>query len=509
MIPPRSRVALAALTGLLALAAAAAAEPPPFELRELRVPGRPIDVVAIGQGPERPRLLVISVEGTPPEERRHVSLFPPLRPGTPAAPEPWQREAGPEVVAVDAADVRPAPGPEILLLSAGALRIAAPAGEDERLPLPAPLPLPPRTRDLSRLAFVRDWNGDGAPAALLPSLRGLVLLPLDGRPPRELALPVDTLYETPAEDRPVHSGYAEARLVWPGLALADDDGDGRPDLFATDRFRLRVFRSGTRGLAPVPTRTARMPLFSPEEERRHDSNSLRAFVTDLDGDGRADLVVHRTEGSLMRSHASTSVFRNPGTGAVPSGAPAATLEARGGFGSIQLQDLDADGRDEIVQTVVPFGVLQLVRVLVRRQVEARLAVYRFRPEGGDADPLVRTWQADLSYPLDFDEGRIVGLLPTLEGDWNGDGRKDLLHGSGGSAVEIRLGRGEEAGPAFGPVAARQELPVSDRAVVVDLDRDGLDDLVLFDPVDASGRIVVGWNRAALPGSPPQLRAPAR
>lgn len=496
-----------AIAGPALLAVAAAAQEVPFTLRTLRVPGRVVDVVAApaGGGSKRARLVVASVAGSPPDEERRLSVFPPLRPETDSPAPAWSVEVGPEVVAFDVADVRPAPGPEILLLSAHTLRILGAGGMHETLSLPVPLPLPPRSWGLSRLPFVRDWSGDGKPAALLPATDGALLVPLDGGPTRLLAIPVLSDYETPGISDPIYRGYAKTELVWPGLFLGDDDGDGRLDLFAVGRFGMWVFRSGPKGLPSAPTRQARLRPFPFQEELRHEVNTLTAVVRDLDGDGRADLVVHRTGGGLLHSHASTHVYLNDGRGAQPMGRPSATLNVANGIGSVILADLDGDGRVEIVQSAVPFGVLQVVRVLVRRQLEAKLSVYRFPSKG--RGPLVLTWDTELDYPVDFDLGRVAGLLPDVDGDWNGDGRRDLLTGAGpGGAVQIRLGQDEPAGPGFGPVVAEQDVPLADRAVVADLDGDGLDDLVAYDPADRSGRVVLCWNRGLLPGTPPRMRA---
>jgi hypothetical protein len=495
--------------GLAAVALAApapasrAADEEPFEILALQVPGRPVEAFAAGEGLARPRLVVASVAGAPPDEERWISIFPPL-PASGARPGPAVRiEVGPEVAAFDVGDVHPGGSPEIALLSARELALVPPGGEPQRIALATPLPLPPRTRELSRLRFLRDWTGEGRLSALLPSLDGALLVSFADARQRTLAFPVLSEYVTAEPPDPVSEGYAAVELVWPDLEQADDDGDGRPDVFALTRFHVFVFRAGSRGLAPRPARRARMPAFPWEAERQPEVNALRAFASDLDGDGRADLVVHRTEGNLLDSRTTTDVHANDGRGASPETPPAATLETRGGLGAVRLVDLDGDGRRELVQTFVPFDVLQLVRVLVRRRVEATLRVLRF--EGSGLGHLVPSWETQLGYPLDFAAGRIVGLLPTLDGDWNGDGHRDLLHGEK-QGIAIRLGRSQSAGPGFGPVAARQTLGSAERSAVADLDGDGLDDLVFWDPLDLEGRVHVARNRGVLPGSPPRVRA---
>lgn len=505
MAPRLVSLSATALIAAALHAAPATAQDAPFEVHTVLVPGRPVEAVALPETAARPRLTVASVEGSPPNERRWISIFPPLEPGGLPPAEPWRRSVEPEVVAFDlAAD--PASGePLLALLSSGALRLQIPGAAPLTLDLGADFALPPRTRQLSRLAMLRDWESTGTLAALLPTLGGALLVPLDGSPPRRLSLPVLTEYETMDVYRPVHEGYASARLIWPSLALADDDGDGRLDLFAFTRFELLVLRAGPRGLPAVPTRRSPMPAFSFEEERRHTTNALRAYARDVDGDGLADLVIHRTEGTLLRSHATTTLHRNAGAGASPTSPPNAVLEADGGFGSIELEDLSDDGRLEAFQTFVPFGVLQVVRILARRRVEATLRVHQFAAPGIGAPHA--TWETDLSYPLDFATARIVGVLPTVAGDWNGDGQRDLLHAEGPAAVRIRLGRAAAEGFGFGRPVARQEFPsTADLAVVADLSGDGLDDLVVYDPLDLEGRLHIALNQGRLPGLVPAQEA---
>ncbi len=508
----RGRVHLSANAWLrpLALLLAGAVEllPPgagageaPFSTRTVHVPGRPVEAFAL-PGPQGARLVVLSVEGSPPDERRHVNLLLPPAGATPAEPRGFVIRD--EVVALDAGDFDPAPGPEALLITARELRIVALGSGTARrvLPLRPALPLPPRTRQISRLRTVRDWEGSGRAAALLPTVQGALLVPLDGRPPRALPLPVLTQYETLDPRRPIYEGYMTARLVWPALGQADDDGDGKLDLFAATRYHLWVFRAGPLGLAAAPSRRARFAPFAFEDERRHRSYTLRAYFRDLDGDGRAEVIEHRSGGTLLSSHATTRVFAGGPSGADPSGPPSSELREERGFAGIEILDLDGDGRLEILQNVVPFGLMQLARVLTTRRVESELRVLHF-PDGATGEAR-ESWRTELRFPLDFSAQRIQGLLPSALGDWNGDGLRDLIHGKGPHAVVIRLGERSPEGPRFGSAVAQQRLPFSDLAVIADLDGDGLDDLVTYDTLDAEGGLHLAINRGRLPGTPPRF-----
>ena len=503
----RPRVSELALTAFLLLPGSIQADDEAFDLTTARVPGRPVEAFAVGASTGE-WLVVLSVEGAPPDERRHLSALPPARPaGAEEGPRDLAGFVVPnEVFAVDVGDFDPAPGLEALLITPRELRIQrlVDGSPLRQIALRPALPLPRRTRQLSRLEAVRSWEGDGRLSVLVPTWNGALLVPLDARPPRLLPLPVLSDYQTVSPARPIYEGYATARFVWPEITRADDDGDGVPDLFASNRFELWVFHAGPPGLATRPTRRTRFQPFTFDDERRHETHRLRAFIEDLDGDGHADVVEHRSVGTLLGSRTTTRIFAGGPAGADPSGPAVAEFANQGGFGGLEIFDLEGDGRKEIFEIVVPFGILQLARVLTTRRVSAELRVRHF--PGAQLEHPVESWSTTLRIPLDFSTQRVKGLLPDLRGDWNGDGLRDLIHGDGPDAVQIRLGRRTETGPGFGPPVARQTLPFSDLALIADLDGDGLDDLVTYDTLDLEGRLYIAINRGRLPGTRPAMKS---
>jgi len=485
----------------------------PFALETLRVPGRALEAWPARFDPARGdrSLVVVSVEGSPPAETRRLCVFSRTAGGT------FEREPGvmietePGEVAFDIAPVAPDGPDALILLASDGLRVVSPRAprEARRIAVDPPAPLPPRSRELGRLAFVGDWAGDGAPRALVPALDGGRLVPLGAGPPARLIFPVRAEYEPRTNGPRIRDELLLAELHWPALERAQDDGDGRPDLFVMSRFSVGVHRLGPGGLAERATRTLPMRPFSAEEELRPRATSLRLFAQDLDGDGLADLVVHRTAGTLLRSRSLTEIFLNPGGGVRDLSAPSLRLEEPDGLVTLEPRDLDRDGRMELVQARLGFGVMQVARILTTRRAEVDLRVTPIPQaavtEGSAPAP---SFERAISLRLDFGAGRVVGLLPTAEGDWNGDGRQDLVYGRGGDELVLQLGSAEPGGPGFGGAVVAQAAPSEGLGRVADLDGDGLDDLVLVDPQDASGAVRVLRNRGRLVGTPPALRAPA-
>jgi hypothetical protein len=66
--------------------------------------------------------------------------------------------------------------------------------------------------------------------------------------------------------------------------------------------------------------------------------------------------------------------------------------------------------------------------------------------------ITSVWKQDIRFTLDFADGRVKGLYPVLEADWNADGRKDLLYVESGGSMALRLGEAGVRGPRYGAIA---------------------------------------------------------
>jgi len=497
---------------VLAPLAPARSEEAIFALETLRVGGRPVEVTPAwfgrSGGGHRQGLIVAFVRGSPPDQVRGLALFPP-GPSGHYAPEPTQvLELPGPVVAYDLVRDPGQAGERLALLTADQILLVTPfsPGASEAIALDPPAPLPAPTREFARLRFIDAWEGGSVQSALVPTLEGGRIVHLDGSKGPALTFPLLAEYTMEGPGPPPQDEFLVASISWPGLARADDDGDGRLDLFALSRFSVWIFRLGPAGLPPTPTRRLSLRPFTAAEELRHKATSLRIIARDLDGDGRADLLVHRTSGTLLRSHSVTAVYRNRGDGVRLEDPPWLLLDESDALSSADAIDLDGDGRAELVSSKIAFGIVQVARALALRRVEIELRVF---PLGGPVGTAPRpSWTGSLSLPLDFSEGRVSALLPTAQGDWNGDGRKDLLYGLARDEIAVYLGVAGEAGPGFGPRVATQRAPAQGATCVADLDGDGLDDLVVYDPRDEKGAVQVLWNRGVLPGTAPRLRRAA-
>lgn len=156
---------------------------------------------------------------------------------------------------------------------------------------------------------------------------------------------------------------------------------------------------------------------------------------------------------------------------------------------------------ELLRLSIRFSVLEIVELLLSRELDIEVLVFRRNGHGGfDEDAWVKR---KLELPFSFETFRLRGFVPLANHDLNGDGWLDFVSSGGGKRLEIYLG-GED-GP-FENRAGRQKMSTEGVIHFADLDGDGLLDFVLFDPHNFDVPVQVGRNAGILPGTRASLRA---
>jgi len=490
----------------VAVGAAAAAADDPFAVLTIPGEGRTVAAEMVDlNGDGRTDLLQIVFSGVPPDDRRRIRVYFQTSANTlPTRPDfeiPLPAESG----AYDLADVRSTPGQELILLRPDdvlILSLNGPRGEQWRLPVVAPgtaCPAPD-DRGIERLRLV--WTGLAPePLLLVPQLGSLALMSVDGALRAQLRVGARANYLVPAQPTLLFI-ESDVQLYFdtPRLSVADVDGDGALDIVAATRHEVRVFvQRADATFLSEPDRVYPLHVMS---ERNHirGSGGVSVQARDVDGDGRADLLVSHLTGGLTDAHLATALYLNR-DGSWDLEQPNARLESNAALGSDTLLDVDGDGRPELLRTSIPFSVLKLIQSLLTHSVSAKFSLHRLGKSNGFGDEPWVSKEVDLA--LNVDTFRPRGFLPAWHLDLNGDGQLDLLTSGDGDEINVFLG-GERR---YAHRDARQKVDSEGLLRSGDLDGDHLPDIVLFDPMTPGASVRVLRNRGILPGTAPRISAP--
>ena len=276
-----------------------------------------------------------------------------------------------------------------------------------------------------------------------------------------------------------------------GVAIADVNGDGRPDLIVTDNStsNVDVFLGKGDGTFPS-TPSATYPT----------SNPGQIAVADLNGDGKPDLVVTDATG--------VAVLLNSGTGTFPVSTQyddASDVAATG----VAIGDLNKDGKPDIAVTdgnevsvllnagAGAFG--SAVGYSVGADTPSAVTLGDFNHDGkldvatanetdGNVSILTGNGDGTLASSTDYPTGS--GPVSIVAGDFNGDGKVDLAtadSGAGGAASVLL-----NSGTGTFPTHVEYTTGAAPAAIAVgDFNSDGKLDLVTANGTPGTASVLLG------------------
>ena len=363
---------------------------------------------------------------------------------------------------------------------------------------------PPPKGEIPHVDVTHDLNGDDRDDLVVPDSDGFwVFIQMDDgafADPVKIGPPIemDRIY---AADGYRYDPWDEGRVH-----EMDYNRDGRSDLVFWNEDHFEVHLQDERGLfAPVAkTFTTDVAfdsddpasLAAPQEVRRRridhqltgaTTGKVLHSLTDMNGDGVADLVVFSLEiRSMWSVHFAYEVHFGAPT---PDGGTVFAPDVGTAIGSDGLpfglgpHDFDHDGQVDMMFTTMKFGIFKTIGMISRgiltRSVQIHLEFYRM--EGGIYPDKPNATRKIKGHAPGVSGEKGIFHPSVLIGDVNGDGRSDLLVQKGPEELRVYLG---VPGPklfARRPQKVAVAMPYEEYTWLVDLNKDGVQDLLMHHP----------------------------
>jgi hypothetical protein len=470
-----------------------------FEIDEISRDGRVVNArFADFDGDGRKDLMVVTLTGIPPEEQRSMRIH--LQDAGGSYPsDPSRVVPIPDRSAVfDIADVKDAPGEELVLLRPDGITILSIADTEIvewNIPVDGPSTVAAADDERGFDSFKLVYKMGSQPLILVPQIGLVSILTVDGTLMGQVDVGRRANYFVPRRPSIISvESDLQLYLDTPKLSIGDVNGDERADIVAATRHEIRVFLRRSDGrFDREPSYTHALKLISPRDHARG-SGSVVSTARDVDANGLLDLVITHVEGTFSDTVTTTYFFRNR-DGRWDLANPDDQFVSEGTFSSDLLLDIDGDDADELVRIQFKFSVLEVVEILLTREIDSVIAVHRLLPDGRfDPKPSSRR---KFSTGISFETFRPNGFMPQAGLDINADGLMDVVTSANGKGIEIYLGTDNEP---FTRRTAKQKMVTTGRIHFSDYNNDGLLDFVLFDSQSFEAPVQIGRNLGVLPNS---------
>jgi hypothetical protein len=359
----------------------------------------------------------------------------------------------------------------------------------------------PAKNRIPLINFVRDWNGDGRDEVGIIGFEGLSIHAPDdqGRFSAANSILVELttgMGRVSRESEDDFTAGLSARFTFPNVRLVDYDNDGRKDLLATTDDRVIVYRQQADGQF---TRQAAKNVFFDvvtQHEKIEDMAEVETVVHDLNSDGYADAIVTKqTAKGLSNFRGVINIFwgKAAGYGAVPD---QVIISEGTASDQVLIRDVNGDGRKDLILPSIKISVTSIIRWLITRRVPIYFNIFLMNEDGTFSDR--PDFTKEVKFKIDW-SGESDMQAMDLDGDFNGDKRKDFVFGTDEDELSVYLGV-EDDDRLFSkkPVV---EITADAYGVLntYDLNNDGYSDMIIHYPEtkERQGMIQVLMNQRLL------------
>jgi hypothetical protein len=449
-------------------------------------------------------ILIVHRKGLKPDETRWVSIFWQMSDGgfATAADQSWEIDS--LAICLDIGDVAGDERREICILTPSGVSYYPLEGDaylyEPRVLLETGdlLGVFPSKTGIPLIDFVRDWNGDGKDEVAVFKFTGLSIFHSDSSGAftveNQLEMELRTgVGRVTSDGETDHTPGLWMSYSYPAMRLLDFDGDGLPDLCATRQGWLSVYRRDENGFYQRKPAMDRFFDVLTQKEKIEGIANVQTLVYDLNNDGYGDAIVTKqTAKGLSNFRGVINVFHG-GPGGF-SETPQQVIISEGTASAMSLvRDVNGDERLDLVLPSVKISISAIIRFLVTRSIPINFNIFLLHEDNRFSER--PDFTKEVKFKIDF-SGDSDTQAMDLDGDYNGDRRKDFVFGTGETELSIYLGEPGHDDRLFSkkPVT-KVEAEAYGELDSPDLNNDGYSDMIIFYPnsKDKKGMVQVLMN----------------
>jgi hypothetical protein len=462
-----------------------------FSTQSLIVEGRKLSVIPTDlDGRGSFEIVVVSKTGVYPKEKRWISIFSADTSAqySKTARQRWEIDQAAAII--DVGDVAPSPGKEIFYLTGHGISYYPQEKDGNFFTTPHNLlsfptiTVFPAAGSLPRGRLIADWKRNGLNMLLLPQFDSLVFFDRGGsdgwqKTDRVTVVPRTFLFSDQVHDGAFRDFSLHTEFRLPRIFVEDFNGDGFSDLLLTEQESVTVYLHQSDGhFAPKPSATIVFPV-RPSGKDADTSLSFLLTPVDVNGDKFADMILTLTKGTgkFLERQIIIFIFLNQQKPDYPfAPQPDQTITVDGITPGVKIEDVNGDGRGDLLFSSIRVGFWNIVKNLISKRVNLDTSIYLLQSD--NQYPAKPDFHQKTSYQLDLTHGiRFHGTWPTLGGDFTGDGHKDLLIARD---EKIAIYPKNQEGDLFSKPLTQSEVFTSPFLNIIDLNRDGRDDLLFYE-----------------------------
>jgi len=256
----------------------------------------------------------------------------------------------------------------------------------------------------------------------------------------------------------------------PDLVFTDYDQDSKEDVLLISKDRMYVFLSEADGSFPEQAdKVVALKTKGKEEDQE-------VKIDDVNGDGLIDLILNESTGDLEKGgKTKINIYLGKKGEGFHLDSPHQIISSEKEQSEVWFNDLDKDGKKEMIVTSWGFSVGSFVKLLFSKSAKFNLYIRSLRENG--TYPNQPNREMKLSVKVSLGSSSDDNQALDFSGDFNGDSLNDFYFVGGENVMKFYLGR---KGDSFADKPQHEmviDIPAGNPKII-DLNNDGKSDIIL-------------------------------